>query len=243
MQKQFAKYIIVIIVLVFGYTGLVASATQISNLSLRLLNDRGRVATLTGEVLATESEMPLAHGTVSIQGQQVPIENGHFTISDLGVGEQRIQIDGPFRTSYDSMIRIYAEDNQVTISVDSYVPQDEIDMLARITRAEAEGESATGRTAVAASVLNRVLSLRYPSSVREVVYQRISGRYQYSPVADGRIRLAPRVSDYEAAYSALAGNDPSLGATGFFNPAKTRDRWVRSNPVTTVIGGHRFFSY
>lgn len=116
-------------------------------------------------------------------------------------------------------------------------------MLAKITRAEAEGETEQGRVAVAATILNRVLSNRYPNTVQEVVYQKESGRYQYSPVYDGRINVTPRKQDYNAAYLALAGNDPTYGATGFYNPAKTRDRWVRSHPVTTQIGGHTFFRY
>ncbi|HHX87085.1 MAG TPA: spore cortex-lytic enzyme, partial [Firmicutes bacterium] len=33
------------------------------------------------------------------------------------------------------------------------------------------------------------------------------------------------------------------GATGFYNPAKTTNQWVRSQPVTTVIGNHIFFKY
>jgi N-acetylmuramoyl-L-alanine amidase len=86
------------------------------------------------------------------------------------------------------------------------------------------------------------MSPNYPATVTEVVYQRISGRYQYSPVADGRIKLEPNEKAWRAAYAALAGWDPTEGATGFFNPAKTRDRWVHSRPATTQIGGHVFFN-
>jgi N-acetylmuramoyl-L-alanine amidase len=65
--------------------------------------------------------------------------------------------------------------------------------------------------------------------------------YQYSPVLDGRINLPADRTSFQAVYDALAGWDPSGGATGFYNPRKTSNQWVRSRPVTTTIGRHVFF--
>ena len=120
----------------------------------------------------------------------------------------------------------------------------EIDLLARLVTAEAGGESFEGQVAVAATVLRRVQDPRYPNSVKEVIYQVSEGRYyQYSPVLDGRINLPASAQAYKAVESALAGWDPSNGAIGFYNPAKTTNAWVRSQTVTTVIGEHVFFKY
>ncbi|MCW3489952.1 cell wall hydrolase [Dethiobacter alkaliphilus] len=118
---------------------------------------------------------------------------------------------------------------------------EEMDLFARIVHAEAEGESFEGQVAVAAAILNRVRSDRYPNTMTGVVYQVEGGYYQYSPVLDGRINRPAGESAKRAAQEALDGNDPSWGATGFYNPAKTSNQWVRQQPVTRTIGGHVFF--
>ncbi|HHU30156.1 MAG: LysM peptidoglycan-binding domain-containing protein [Bacillota bacterium] len=123
----------------------------------------------------------------------------------------------------------------------SSVSAAELDLLAQLVEAEAGGEPYRGQVAVAASVLNRIKSPLYPNSITAVIYQVVNGHYQYSPVLDGRINIAAGESAYRAALEALNGVDPSLGATGFYNPRKTTNQWVRSQPVTVVIGNHVFF--
>lgn len=121
--------------------------------------------------------------------------------------------------------------------------QSDIDLLARLVRAESEGEPYIGQVAVAATILNRLKDPRYPNTVPGIIYQVDNGRYQYSPVLDGRINLAPNASAYKAVQAALTGWDPSNGANGFYNPSLTNSQWVRSHPVTVRIGNHVFFSY
>lgn len=117
----------------------------------------------------------------------------------------------------------------------------ELDLFARLVHAEAAGEPFVGQVAVAASVLNRINSARYPNTLTAVIYQIESGFYQYSPVLDGRINLPANDSARRAVAEAINGSDPSLGATGFYNPRKTTNQWVRQQPVTIVIGNHIFF--
>lgn len=120
--------------------------------------------------------------------------------------------------------------------------QAEIELLARLVRAEAEGESYEGQVAVAASVLNRLHDPRYPNTITQIIYQVDQGKYyQYSPVMDGRINLPPTPTSIKAVQDALNGWDPSHGAIGFYNPAKTTNQWVRSHPITTRIGNHVFY--
>jgi N-acetylmuramoyl-L-alanine amidase len=121
--------------------------------------------------------------------------------------------------------------------------QSDLDLLARLVSAESAGEPFTGQVAVAATILNRLQDKRYPKTIPGIVYQIDFGRYQYSPVLDGRINQPATASAYRAVRKALSGCDPSNGATGFYNPAKTTSRWVRSHPTTAVIGGHVFFNY
>ncbi len=117
----------------------------------------------------------------------------------------------------------------------------DLDVFARLVYSEASGEPYTGQVAVAASVLNRVESNTYPDTLTGVIFQVVNGHYQYSPVRDGRIWLTPDDTSYQAVWDALRGWDPSYGATGFYNPAKTANVWVRNQPVTTVINNHIFF--
>jgi len=118
----------------------------------------------------------------------------------------------------------------------------DLELLARLVRAEAEGESYVGQVAVAASVLNRLNDPRYTNTIREIIYQVDQGiYYQYSPVMDGRINLPATASTRKAVQDAVNGWDPSYGAIGFYNPAKTSNRWVKSHPVTTQIGNHVFY--
>ncbi len=117
----------------------------------------------------------------------------------------------------------------------------ELDLFARLVHSEAVGESYTGQVAVAASVLNRVSSSRYPNTLPGVINHVVNGYYQYSPVLDGRINLPANESARRAVADAISGQDPSLSATGFYNPSKTTNQWVRQQPVTTVIENHVFF--
>ena len=119
----------------------------------------------------------------------------------------------------------------------------DLDLLARLVSAESDGEPFNGQVAVAATILNRLRDPRYPKTVSGVVYQIDYGRYQYSPVLDGRINLPASPAATRAVQSAITGWDPSNGANGFYNPAKTTSDWVRSNPETARIGNHVFFSY
>ncbi|NLM65072.1 MAG: LysM peptidoglycan-binding domain-containing protein [Firmicutes bacterium] len=120
--------------------------------------------------------------------------------------------------------------------------ESDIYLLAKLVTAESAGEPYTGQVAVAASVLNRVKDPSYPNTVHGVIYQVIDGKYyQYSPVLDGRINNMPTSTALQAVREAMGGWDPSLGALGFYNPSKTSNYWVKSRPVTTIIGNHVFF--
>jgi N-acetylmuramoyl-L-alanine amidase len=122
------------------------------------------------------------------------------------------------------------------------VSESDRDLLARLVQAEAGGEIYEGKVAVAATVLNRIASPEYPNTIPAVIYQVVLGRYyQYEPVLNGTINNPAGVEAFKATDAALAGWDPSLGATGFYNPQKTANQWVRSRPVTVKIGNHVFF--
>ncbi len=124
---------------------------------------------------------------------------------------------------------------------DIKMSSEDMDLFARLVHAEAEGEPYIGQVAVAASVLNRVRDSRFPGNVRDVIMQVWEGYYQYAPVLNGRINRPAGDSARRAVRDALSGLDPTDGATGFYNPARTDDEWVREQEITRVIGDHVFY--
>ena len=111
-----------------------------------------------------------------------------------------------------------------------------VNLLARVVYGEARGEPYTGQVAVAAVVLNRVKSSKFPNSISGVVYQ--SGAFD--AVADGQINMTPDTTAKKAAQDALNGWDPSYGAIYYFNPSTATNKWIWSRPMTVTIGNHRF---
>lgn len=110
-------------------------------------------------------------------------------------------------------------------------------LLARLVYGEARGEPYKGQVAVAAVVLNRVKSSKFPNSVSGVIYQ--SGAF--SVVSDGQINLTPDETAIKAARDAMNGYDPTNGCLYYYNPAKTTNKWMLSKPVLLRIGNHAFF--
>ena len=111
-----------------------------------------------------------------------------------------------------------------------------VNLLARVVYGEARGEPYTGQVAVAAVVLNRVKSSKFPNSISGVVYQ--SGAFD--AVADGQINMTPDTTAKKAAQDALNGWDPSYWAIYYFNPSTATNKWIWSRPMTVTIGKHRF---
>ena len=111
-----------------------------------------------------------------------------------------------------------------------------VNLLARVVYGEAIGEPYTGQVAVAAVVLNRVKSSKFPNTIAGVVYQ--SGAFD--AVADGQVNMTPDATAKKAAQDALNGWDPSYGAIYYFNPNTATNKWIWSRPMTVTIGKHRF---
>lgn len=118
----------------------------------------------------------------------------------------------------------------------SNVSSSNLNLLSRLVYGEARGESYTGQVAVAAVVLNRVKSSKFPNTISGVIYQ--SGAFDC--VSDGQINLSPNATAKKAAQDAINGWDPSNGAIYYFNPATATNKWIWSRPMTVTIGKHRF---
>ena len=69
------------------------------------------------------------------------------------------------------------------IEIESDISKEEIELLALITMAEAEGEPDEGKRLVIDTVLNRVDSPYFPDTIYDVIYQ----KNQFSSVWNGRL--------------------------------------------------------
>ncbi|MFN2362958.1 MAG: cell wall hydrolase [Halarsenatibacteraceae bacterium] len=145
--------------------------------------------------------------------------------------EIEIKRDSP-RDDYDLMEE--GIDRQ-DISID--IDDKELEMLVRIISGEARGESLEGQIAVAAVVINRVLSDDFPDTIEEVIFQ----EGQFIAIDDGYYDMEPTERSYKAALRALEGEDPSNGAYYFYNPLKARTLyWLSGREKTAEIGNHVF---
>ncbi len=125
------------------------------------------------------------------------------------------------------------------VDVSRYTKED-CYLLAKLIHAEARGESMQGKIAVGAVILNRLESPDFPKTIKAIIYQQSGHVYQFSPVADGSINLEPNDAARQAARAAIAGEDPTNGSVFFYNPEIATDDWIKTLPVSTVIGNHVF---
>lgn len=112
----------------------------------------------------------------------------------------------------------------------------ELNLLARCVYSESRGEPYTGQVAVAAVVLNRVRSSKFPNTIAGVIYQKGA----FTAVSDGQINLTPNETAYKAARDALNGWDPTNGCLYYYNPATATSKWIWSLKVEITIGRHSF---
>lgn len=124
--------------------------------------------------------------------------------------------------------------------------EEEFQVLCRIVEAEAGGEDMDGRMLVANVILNRVEDEAFPDTVKEVVFQKNHGTFQFSPLYDGRYqKVQVSKETEEAVQRALLGEDRSKGALYFVSrkaAASEKMKWFDTH-LTRLFehGGHEFF--
>ena len=118
--------------------------------------------------------------------------------------------------------------------------------LERIVEAEAGDQDLEGRILVANVILNRVHSKHFPDTIKGVVFANRAGRYQFSPVSNGRYyRVTVSDKTKRAVKQALAGKDISKGALYFMCRSASDPKNVAwfDRDLTKVAqhGCHEFF--
>lgn len=119
--------------------------------------------------------------------------------------------------------------------------ESDLDLLARLVNSEAQGESYKAKVGVAAVVLNRVRDPKYPSAIKDVIYEKSGGYYQFTPVENGWIDKPASEESKKAAYDALHGYDPTKGALYYFDDSTT-NTWLWSKPIA-LRDGKMVFTY
>lgn len=116
----------------------------------------------------------------------------------------------------------------------------ELEILARIIKGECPPDVPwEGKVAVAAVVLNRVRHPGFPSTVRGVAHQPAQFSC-YNPRMRARLYNGPVPQwCFDAARAAARGEDPSRGATHYFNPHLVRPAWARNMRFIRRIGTTR----
>lgn len=118
-----------------------------------------------------------------------------------------------------------------------YPTYDDLWLLARLVSGEAHSEPYAGQVAVAAVVLNRVQSPRFPPTVPGVIFEPDA----FESVSNGVMwALPPTDENVAAAQAALDGWDPTYGSLFFWNPAKDVSPWIWTRNIITTIGRHVF---
>lgn len=197
-----------------------------------LLNDGGYI---NGKY-ATSVEEADAQKSLSDQASK-PKPKPVFAQPKPEVKVTKISVQAASATSRDGdNSNTNENDSQQVTSVGSFSSSD-VDLLARLVRAESQSEPYAGKVAVALVVLNRIASEEFPDTMQGVIYQ--SG--QFSPVSNGSINRAADNDSIRAAKEAIAtfaqANDGSLY---FYNPQTASSRWLDGLATSKVIGNHTF---
>lgn len=119
--------------------------------------------------------------------------------------------------------------------------ENDLDLLARLITAEAQGEPYDAQVAVGAVVINRLESGLWANTLKDVIYQNIDGYYQFTPVVNGWIDKPAQPKSIEAAKAAMQGIDPTNGAQ-FYYDDKCTNEWILSKPISIQIG-HMIYAY
>ncbi len=122
----------------------------------------------------------------------------------------------------------------------------EVTMLEKIVEAEASGEDMIGKILIANVIFNRMEDDEFPDTVEDVIFQKVDGDYQFSPISDERywnIKVSKKTE--KAVQRALEGEDYSEGALYFIARSRTKKssaRWFDNNlDWLFKHGGHEFY--
>ncbi len=123
----------------------------------------------------------------------------------------------------------------VTGQTTNGIAQNDITLMAHIVYGEARGQPFIGQVAVAAVILNRYHSSKFPHSISGIIYQPGA----FTSLTNGQANGINN-SAVQAVMDAIHGWDPTHGALYYWNPATSTSTWIWSQPIMLQIGNHVF---
>lgn len=150
-------------------------------------------------------------------------------------------------------VEVKAEEGVAGISVtldqvkdiDIY-PTNDMEALYRIVEAEGTGECIEAKKNIACVIINRVHNKDFPDTITEVVFQKIRGYYQFSPILDKRYWSVEITESTKEAVNEILKNGVNRDALYFFNPDKSTPKmrkWfeTRLEYLFADPSGHSFY--
>lgn len=199
--------------------------------------------------------------TLAKSSKKIVIQIGSKTAQVNGANKSLLTAAKLYKDRTFVPVRFVAENfgaavswTQSTYTVDitgDYVPrqgiegldytQDELEWLAKIVSAEAQGEAMEGKIGVANVILNRLKSPDFPDTIYGVIFDRNYG-VQFTPVANGTVYNEPTADSYQAAKQALEGVSMVGECLYFCNPVTSTNDWIPNNRIySQTIGQHDFY--
>jgi len=185
-------------------------------------------------------------------------KNAEVNNSSVKMPQEAVIVDGRMYASVRFLSDFFGADvkwNELTHTVEltksdhevkkehidnSYTSKD-LEWLAKIVHAEAQGEPDNGKIGVANVVINRRDSDQFPNTVYDVVFDTKYG-VQFTPVANGAIYNTPKKESYHAAKKALFGKNVVGKSLYFCNLSISTNLWIPNNRTFfTRIGKHSFY--
>ena len=209
-----------------------------------LWNNRSKKATL--KLDDDELEVQIGNKTAYLNGDAIQMPVAPEIVDDKTYLGARFLCEnfGADVSWNDKTHTVHIEKNGLVVN-DEDIEKDytitDLDWLAKIVHAEAQGETHNGKVAVANVVLNRKESKEFPDSIYDVVFDKKYG-VQFTPTINGAIHNNPSKESYKAAKQALFGNNIVDNCLYFLNPKKASSFWIVNNRTFfKTIGNHDFY--
>lgn len=216
-------------------------------LQTKLINPYG--IALTTETASKEDASPsetisevLNEDTVWLLGNAMSSKEFDTAIEQMNSITSKVSSS---QTAKDETVASLSKERAVSSSLLS-ITEEEVNMLERIVEAEATGEDMVGKMLIANVIFNRISDDEFPDTIKEVIFQKVNGDYQFSPVSDERY-WSVKVTDEtkEAVQRVLQGEDSSEGALFFIARKRTNAssaKWFDQHlDWLFKHGGHEFY--
>jgi len=130
--------------------------------------------------------------------------------------------------------------SSTSTSVIPYTTED-LDLMARLITAEAQGEPYAAQVAVGSVVINRVKSPDFANSIKSVINEKSNGYFQFTPVENGWINNPATEQAKKAALESLNSADQTKGALFYFDESTT-SKYLWAKTISIRIG-HMVYSF